>query len=84
MRCRGSKVKRELPFFDVLSGYHIRIPGTRRGPPCCMMSDAAALAAGGTDAGVAGLRPKYHPDYYGAYARDPDGNKLCCACHRPG
>lgn len=44
---------------------------------------AAALAHGGTDEGVPGLRPHYHPDYYGAYVRDPDGNKLCCACHCP-
>jgi len=44
---------------------------------------AAALAAGGTDEGAPGPRPHYHPDYYGAYVRDPDGNKLCCACHRP-
>lgn len=44
---------------------------------------AAALAHGGTDEGAPGLRPHYHPDYYGAYARDPDGNKICCACHRP-
>lgn len=44
---------------------------------------AAALRAGGTDEGAPGLRPHYHPDYYGAYVRDLDGNKLCCACHRP-
>ena len=44
---------------------------------------AAALAAGGTDEGGPGLRPHYHADYYGAYMRDPDGNKLCCVCHRP-
>ena len=44
---------------------------------------AEVLAAGGTDEGAPGLRPHYHPDYYGAYARDPDGNKICCACHRP-
>ncbi len=44
---------------------------------------AAILAAGGTDEGRPGLRPHYHADYYGAYARDPDGNKLCCVCHRP-
>lgn len=44
---------------------------------------AAALAHGGTDEGAPGLRPHYHPDYYGAYLRDPDGNKLCCVCHRP-
>lgn len=44
---------------------------------------AAALAAGGHDEGAPGLRPHYHPDYYGAYMRDPDGNKLCCVCHAP-
>ena len=38
---------------------------------------AAALAAGGTDEGAPGLRLNYAPDYYGAYVRDPDGNKLC-------
>lgn len=43
---------------------------------------ATALAQGGTDEGAPGLR-HYHPDYYGAYVRDPDGNKLCCVCHRP-
>jgi catechol 2,3-dioxygenase-like lactoylglutathione lyase family enzyme len=44
---------------------------------------AAALAAGGQDEGGPGLRPHYHADYYGAYMRDLDGNKLCCVCHRP-
>ncbi len=44
---------------------------------------ATALAHGGTNEGPPGLRPHYHPDYYGAYVRDPDGNKLCCVCHRP-
>ena len=38
---------------------------------------AAALANGGSDEGAPGLRPHYAPDYYGAYARDPEGNKLC-------
>jgi catechol 2,3-dioxygenase-like lactoylglutathione lyase family enzyme len=42
------------------------------------------LARGGTDEGPPGLRPHYHSDYYGAYLRDPDGNKLCCVCHQPG
>jgi len=36
----------------------------------------AALAAGGTDEGGPGPRPDYGPDYYGAFVRDPDGNKL--------
>ncbi|WP_424813995.1 VOC family protein [Roseococcus sp. YIM B11640] len=44
---------------------------------------ALAMAAGGTDEGGPGLRPQYHPHYYGAYFRDPDGNKLCICCHDP-
>jgi catechol 2,3-dioxygenase-like lactoylglutathione lyase family enzyme len=42
---------------------------------------AAALANGGTDEGAPGLRPHYHANYYGAYVRDPDGNKLQAVCH---
>jgi catechol 2,3-dioxygenase-like lactoylglutathione lyase family enzyme len=37
---------------------------------------AAAIAAGGLDEGPPGLRAAYGPDYYGAYVRDADGNKL--------
>jgi lactoylglutathione lyase len=44
---------------------------------------AAALAHGGRCEGAPGLRPEYHAHYYGAYFRDPDGNKLCVACHAP-
>jgi catechol 2,3-dioxygenase-like lactoylglutathione lyase family enzyme len=43
---------------------------------------AAALAHGGSSEGAPGLRPEYHPNYYGAYFRDPDGNKLCVCCHQ--
>ncbi|HEV7457416.1 MAG TPA: VOC family protein [Roseococcus sp.] len=42
-----------------------------------------ALEQGGRCEGPPGLRPHYHPDYYGTYVRDADGNKLCCVCHRP-
>ena len=35
-----------------------------------------ALANGGIDAGGPGLRPEYDPYYYGAFVRDPDGNKI--------
>lgn len=46
---------------------------------------AVAMAAGATDEGGPGLRPKYHPHYYGAYFRDSEGNKLCVVCHNaPG
>jgi catechol 2,3-dioxygenase-like lactoylglutathione lyase family enzyme len=45
---------------------------------------AAALANGGSDEGAPGLRPHYHANYYGAYVRDPDGNKLQAVCHSAG
>ncbi len=44
---------------------------------------AAALAAGGRDNGAPGLRPHYHPSYYGAFAFDPDGNNIEAVCHLP-
>jgi hypothetical protein len=34
------------------------------------------MRAGGTDEGVPGPRPQFAADYYGAYVRDPEGNKL--------
>ncbi|MFZ4688697.1 MAG: VOC family protein [Polymorphobacter sp.] len=37
---------------------------------------AAALAAGGTDDGPPGPRPHYDAEFYGAFIRDPDGNKV--------
>jgi catechol 2,3-dioxygenase-like lactoylglutathione lyase family enzyme len=27
--------------------------------------------------------PEYHPDYYGAFVRDPDGNNVEACCHLP-
>jgi catechol 2,3-dioxygenase-like lactoylglutathione lyase family enzyme len=44
---------------------------------------AAAMAAGGTDHGAPGLRPHYHPDYYGAFVFDPDGINVEAVCHAP-
>jgi catechol 2,3-dioxygenase-like lactoylglutathione lyase family enzyme len=44
---------------------------------------AVALGMGGRCEGMPGLRPHYHPNYYGAYFRDPDGNKICVCCHEP-
>lgn len=37
---------------------------------------AAALLHGGSNAGDPGPRPLYGPEFYGAYVRDPDGNKM--------
>ena len=43
----------------------------------------AAIAAGGRDNGPPGLRPKYHPGYYGAFVLDPDGINVEAVTHRP-
>ena len=41
----------------------------------------AAIAAGGKDNGEPGLRTMYHPNYYGAFVLDPDGNNIEAVCH---
>ena len=41
----------------------------------------AALDQGGAEDGRPGLRTEYHPDYYGAFVRDPDGNKIEAVSH---
>jgi len=42
-----------------------------------------AIEAGGTDNGAPGLRPHYHPNYYGAFVLDPDGHNIEAVCHTP-
>jgi catechol 2,3-dioxygenase-like lactoylglutathione lyase family enzyme len=44
---------------------------------------AAALDAGATDNGGPGVREIYHPNYYGAFVLDPDGNNVEAVCHEP-
>ncbi|HMK69896.1 MAG TPA: VOC family protein [Xanthobacteraceae bacterium] len=43
----------------------------------------ASLAADGKDNGAPGLRPHYHPNYYGAFVLDPDGHNVEAVCHSP-
>ena len=44
---------------------------------------AAAVAAGAAVLHEPRLWPEYHPGYYGAFVRDPDGNNVEAVCHRP-
>jgi catechol 2,3-dioxygenase-like lactoylglutathione lyase family enzyme len=64
-----------------VSGVHVAFTAPDRGT----VEDFhdAALAAGGTDNGAPGLRTDYHPNYYGAFVLDPDGNNVEVVCHRP-
>ena len=43
----------------------------------------AALANSGSDDGPPGIREKYSPDYYAAFVRDPDGNRIEAVTRRP-
>ena len=43
----------------------------------------AAVAAGAEVLHEPRVWPEYHPAYYGAFVRDPDGNNVEAVCHRP-
>ncbi|MBC8341894.1 MAG: VOC family protein, partial [Proteobacteria bacterium] len=43
----------------------------------------AGIKAGGIDIGTQGLRPVYHPGYYGSFLTDPDGNNVEAVFHAP-
>jgi len=76
------------PFFwigeggDVPRGMHLCFTANSRAEVDAFY--AAALAAGARDNGPPGLRPHYHPNYYGAFVIDPNGLNLEAVCHKPG
>ena len=43
----------------------------------------AAVGAGAEVLHEPRLWPEYHPNYYGAFVRDPDGNNVEAVCHHP-
>lgn len=43
----------------------------------------AALGAGAEVLHEPRVWPEYHPHYYGAFVRDPDGNNVEAVCHLP-
>jgi catechol 2,3-dioxygenase-like lactoylglutathione lyase family enzyme len=57
---------------------HVALGSTRE---CIDAFHAAGLAAGGTDNGPPGLRLDYHPNYYAAFVRDPEGNNIEVVSH---
>jgi catechol 2,3-dioxygenase-like lactoylglutathione lyase family enzyme len=42
---------------------------------------AAALESGAEELHAPRLWPEYHPGYFGAFVRDPDGNNVEAVCH---
>jgi catechol 2,3-dioxygenase-like lactoylglutathione lyase family enzyme len=41
----------------------------------------AAIGAGAESLHAPAVHPEYHPTYYGAFVRDPDGNNVEAVCH---
>jgi catechol 2,3-dioxygenase-like lactoylglutathione lyase family enzyme len=44
---------------------------------------AAAVEHGAESLHEPRVWPEYHPNYYGAFVRDPDGNNVEAVCHSP-
>ena len=63
------------------TGVHVAFKAESRGKVDAF--HAAALDAGATDNGGPGMREIYHPNYYGAFVLDPDGNNVEAVCHTP-
>lgn len=81
----------DRPLFIITRPFDGQPAGAGNGQMIAFMADSRALVDrchtlalehGGTSDGTPGLRPNYHPHYYGAYFRDSDGNKLCVCCHQ--
>jgi catechol 2,3-dioxygenase-like lactoylglutathione lyase family enzyme len=62
---------------------HLHIAFTARNRAEVRAFHAAALKAGGKDNGAPGLRPNYHPNYYGAFVIDLNGHNIEAVCHSP-
>ena len=43
----------------------------------------AAVGSGAEVLHTPRVWPEYHPNYYGAFVRDPDGNNVEAVCHSP-
>ena len=82
----------DRPLFLIGAPFNGLVPAPGNGQMIALMASdratvdrchATALTQGGQSEGLPGLRPHYHANYYGAYFRDPAGNKLCVCCHQP-
>lgn len=71
----------ELTEISPSKGFHLAFVASDRSEVDAI--SAAAMQVGGKDDGKPGLRPQYHPNYYAAFAIDPDGYRIEAVCHKP-
>jgi catechol 2,3-dioxygenase-like lactoylglutathione lyase family enzyme len=62
---------------------HLHLAFTARSREEVRAFHAAALKAGARDNGQPGLRPDYHPNYYGAFVIDLNNHNIEAVCHSP-
>jgi catechol 2,3-dioxygenase-like lactoylglutathione lyase family enzyme len=62
---------------------HLHIAFTAQSREEVRAFHAAAIKAGGKDNGAPGLRPNYHPNYYGAFVIDLNGHNIEAVCRSP-
>jgi len=77
--------KNDLPRFFVVAPFDNNAATVGNGSMIAFTADSqeqvdasynGGINNGGTDEGAPGNRPQYTDGYYGAYLRDPDGNKV--------
>ena len=70
------------PFDQKLAtfGNGMMIAFTANTPDEVNAAHKAGLEAGGSNEGAPGFRPPDKTSWYGAYLRDPTGNKICVFC----
>jgi catechol 2,3-dioxygenase-like lactoylglutathione lyase family enzyme len=83
--------KDKKPYFWISStGREDEDVGRARGVHCAFQASsikavqawhAKCLELGGKDNGSPGIRPEYHPGYYGAFIIDPDGWRIEACFH---
>ncbi len=59
------------------AGNGVQVSFACRSPEAVDAAWRSAMFKGGSDEGAPGNRPIYSDDFYAAYARDPEGNKIC-------
>jgi catechol 2,3-dioxygenase-like lactoylglutathione lyase family enzyme len=64
------------------AGNGVTIGITTDGEARVNAAHTAAIKSGGVNEGDPGPRPDYGPEFYGAYVRDLDGNKLALVHYR--
>ncbi|MFJ6195383.1 VOC family protein [Micromonospora sp. NPDC092111] len=64
-------------------GHEAHIAFTARDRAAVRAFHDAAVAAGAEVLHAPRVWPEYHPTYFGAFVRDPDGNNVEAVCHAP-